>query len=64
MSVRRTKLRAMTRAEDAAMQLLYYAEHWATTGATFYDLKRRRTDLLEAARRYGRAMESVARKIR
>lgn len=53
--------KTMERVEETAMHLLYVAEHWSTTGATFYDLQRRRMDLLEAGRRYGNAVRALAR---
>jgi hypothetical protein len=54
----------MERAENAAADLLYVAEHWTTTDATLYDLKCRRRDLMGAARRYGKAMDALSRPIR
>lgn len=56
------RLKQCRRVEETAMDVLYYAEQWSTTGATFFDLKRRRESLLEAARRYGRAVDNLARK--
>lgn len=51
----------MERLEEAVAELIYVAEHFSLTGATMYDLKVRRRNLLEAARKYGRAMDSLGR---
>jgi hypothetical protein len=51
----------MERVEETATELLYRAEHWTLTGMTLHDAKCRRRELLEAARRYGRAMDALAR---
>ena len=53
--------RAMERAEDAATDLLYNAEHWSLTGRSMYDVKVQRRSLLAAARRYGRSMDAITR---
>lgn len=53
--------RAMVRIEEAATQLMFYAERWTLTGRSFYDLKCDRKELLAAGRRYGRAIEALTR---
>jgi hypothetical protein len=54
--------RSMERLEEAITDLLYQVEHWTHTGWTMHDMKVRRRYLLEAARKYGRAMDALARK--
>lgn len=53
----------MERVEGAATNLLYKAEHWTLTGATLWDVKCRRQELLEAARAYGKAIDALARPV-
>jgi hypothetical protein len=52
---------AMSRAEEAAADLLYSAENWSLQNRTMYDVRNHRRDLLRAARRYSRAMEAITR---
>jgi hypothetical protein len=59
--MRGDRLKQMERLEESIAELLYRAEQWTVTGATLYDLKGRRQELLEAARRYGRAVDALAR---
>jgi hypothetical protein len=51
----------MERLEEAVATLIYKAEHWSLTGATMWDMKCRRVELMEAARRYGKAVDALAR---
>jgi hypothetical protein len=53
--------RAMDRAEQAMVDLIYQAEHFSLTGRSMHDIKCYRRDLLNAARRYSRAMDAVTR---
>lgn len=53
--------RAMDRAEDASTEVLYCAEHWTLTGRSMHDIKCHRRSLLNAARRYARAMDAITR---
>lgn len=52
---------AMSRAEEAAADLLYSAENWSLQNRTMYDVRNHRRDLLRAARRYSRAMDAITR---
>lgn len=49
------------RIEEAVARLIYKAEHWSLTGATMWDMKCRRVELMEAARDYGKAVDAMAR---
>jgi hypothetical protein len=44
--------RAITRAEEASVELINKAEQWTVTGRTLWDLKVMRQELLKAARTY------------
>jgi hypothetical protein len=59
--MRGDRLRRMEIVEEAMTELLYRAEHWTTANASMHDIKCRRRELLDAARRYGRAMDALAR---
>jgi DNA repair ATPase RecN len=54
--------RSMESVEEAATELLYYAEHFSLQNQTMHDWKVRRRNLLEAARKYGRAMDALGRR--
>jgi len=56
------RMKAKERLEDAAMDLLYHAEQFSNTGRSMYDMKVLRRCLLESARRYGDAINALARK--
>lgn len=53
--------KAMQRVEQAATEVLYWADHHSTTSASFHDAKVRRRALLGAAREYGTAIRALAR---
>lgn len=53
--------RAMARAEQAAVDLFYYAEQWSLTGRSMHDIKCNRRELLIAARQYTRSMDAITR---
>lgn len=53
--------RSIRALEEAVTELLFRQELWAPA-ATAHDRKMMRRDLLEAARRYGRAVDALARK--
>jgi len=52
------------RVEEAAVDVMYYAEQWSLNGCTFHDLKCRRRNLLAAAREYGAAMRALGNGVR
>jgi hypothetical protein len=47
--------------ESAIADLLNVAERWTTTGATLYDLRTRRAELLAAGRQYAACLARVRR---
>jgi hypothetical protein len=53
--------RAMQRCETATADLLAAAERWTLASRSIWDIRNDRKELLEVARRYAGAMQSIYR---
>lgn len=56
------RTRAFLRIEETVTELIYCAEQFETAKQTTYGIRNARRNLLEAGRRYGAALQSLARR--